>query len=251
MLLLVACGRTDIRSASGAGGSLPTVDPCAPHGVRLCSEPECPLAVGACPGIGCTPAADRDTGVSDPDVGVCWLDIPTFLTEVCNGCDDGEVCLHRSPDELVCVPWEVCDSLYHFSAESVCRYADKSPFDDRPLAIGTCPAAAKEKLCGGGCGGCPKDGGEYRCTGRSADRPHGICVRVIGPTVFSPCSFGPAGDVLQACFHDDLCAVFDVAPPADVVARRFGVCLPKEDCLAKAALTPLHCFDQAGDDKAF
>jgi len=263
---LAGCGRTSLDgqgvggmwsgsqgstgSSAGAAGSL-----CDPAGIRVCHDPECPVIPGECPPLGCTPAANLETGAPE-QAGVCWLDIPTFLSEPCIACNDGEVCVHRSPTELICVPFAVCDSLAKLGAPTVCRYADKSPFTDAPPASGPCPPGQSGILCDGGCGPCNDSPPLhlFRCVGRSATRPHGLCVETASgtPNLGFRCSYAPDGSPIQACPTKlgELCAVFSVGPPDDIVAQSFGICVPGTECVAAATAMPLRCLDANGSNQA-
>jgi len=253
-----ACGaRSSLETsgpAGGAGGvgssksSTGTAALCDPAGIRLCKNPECPLAPGACPGLGCTPSADRETGAPET-TGVCWDDIPTFVTEQCSACKGDQVCVHRSSTELVCVPFAVCDALYKLGAGAACRYGDKSPFTDEPIAQSpVCPPGHDYQICGGACGDCLGTGGYAdRCVGRSASRPIGICTDGM-PYL---CSFKEDGTAIQPCADAvSYCAIFKLAPPDDVYARLYGVCVGKAACVADAQVTPLLCLGSNGTDHA-
>jgi hypothetical protein len=237
-----ATGQTSASSSAsttGAGG------PCTVDGIRLCKNPECTIPAGACPGLGCTPAADRETGMPE-EAGVCWADVPNFLTESCTACKDGEVCVHRSPTELFCVPFDVCDRLYKLGATTACRYADKTPFTDAPLESGaSCPLGMTNLLCGGACGAC-KITYPWACVGRSATRPFGVCVSAF--SVNQPpflCSYDATGKPIQPCTLG-WCAVFDNPAPDNVISQRFGVCMPGNDCVSASKGTPLKCLDAVG-----
>ena len=249
-------------SSAGAGGFAPH-PPCASaDGVRLCGGDEgCAwLEPPECPGYGCTPARNRDT-FAPADVGVCWADVEHAAGVPCVGCPDGDVCLQRADDQLVCASVAVCEALWDLGATSVCRYADRSGYDHRPLPVpaGPCPGgeASVDKLCGGACGDCIQPG--FRCTGRFPDHPFGVCAyqeeeggRDVALAVH-PCSLGADGKVLLDCTDTlidlTLCAVFGTPVVDQVAALRNGLCLTEGTCLAAAAHLPggMSCFDAEGN----
>lgn len=220
---------------------------CAPDGVRLCGGTEdCPeLGFEECPGVGCTPVSDRDT-TADLAVGVCWPDVPDWVNRKCHACPDGDVCVHRGTDGLDCVPFSVCAALDELGAGQSCRYADKSAFDGDalPTPAGPCPGGAGDFSCGGDCGDCFIG----LCTGRSPGRPFGLCVGTASNGL--ACSAPAGGAVSPPCSYFQYCAVFDADAADDPVARRFGVCMEKEECLGAAAVLPggLRCIDEDGQE---
>jgi len=258
-------GAEPSSSATGAGGFAPH-EPCASsEGVRLCGgAADCEwLVPPECLGFGCTVALDG-TSFDPGGAGVCWADLPDAAGRQCSACDDGDVCIQRTTDQLVCAPPGVCDALWDLGATAVCRYADKSAYDHQPLPAPSspCPGGPQKAwpeglpfMCGGDCGPC--DDYFQRCTGRSPIHPFGICVNVedafSDPETVRTCSLSLDGTVLENCdtfgYEDTLCAVFDV-PPNDVsAARKYGVCLRGEACSQAAQSLPggIHCYD--GDGK--
>ncbi len=241
---VVACGATvvitpddDSDGAGGASGS------CEVAGVRLCGVPGCePLEFEACPGLGCTPAVDRDTG--EPlAVGVCWPDLPGWPARSCFACDEGEACIHRTADELSCVPIEVCAELYARGFGSACRYSDKSAYTGEAVpSLPTCPTT-DYGICGGDCQGCGA-----ACGGRSPLHPWGVCTD-LSSTSFVGCGLTAGGPVEPACISTwPLCAVWAVGPQDQPVADRFGVCLTDDSCkeAATALQGGIRCYDASG-----
>jgi hypothetical protein len=223
--------------------------------VRLCGgDEDCPaLEPPECPGFGCTPA--RDVVDFEPsDAGVCWADVKDAAAQQCHGCPDGQVCLQRSEDQLVCVEPGVCEALWDLGARDVCRYADKTRYDGRPLAApNLCPGWP---ACGPNCPPC-YDAYRARCVGRSPNHPWGLCAVVHegvghGQEDVPACALAPDGSVLIGCAQsglgDAFCTVFDV-PQEDVpAARRFGLCLFEGQCVAAAQLLPnwVRCYNDRG-----
>lgn len=247
-----AAGGASSGGADGAGGFAPHPECAAAEGTRICGGASCPwLEPPDCLGYGCTPALTRDA-LAPSDGGVCWADLPGAGAELCYGCPEGQLCIHRTAEQLVCVPAGVCEALWDLGVRDVCRYTDKSPYDHQPIpsAGSECPGDAGYPLCGGGCPSC----GDGRCNGRSPSRPFGICARPSDPgdnQVSSPIRFcSPDGKTPneRACWaHDWACAVFDPSG-LDPIARRYGTCLGIESCLRVAKHLPggLSCFDSEG-----
>jgi hypothetical protein len=171
----------------------------------------------------------------------------------CSSCDDGEVCIQRDADQLVCVSPHVCEALWDIGVRGVCRYADKRTYDHQPLPLapGGCPGAAnKHVICGGGCGLC---GVGDRCVGRSPDHPFGICTNSSAPSLaeFAPCSITEAGmaewcDPFHAQDRSWACAVFRVPDADRKAALRYGTCVYRDSCRLAAAALPggVSCFDE-------
>ncbi len=259
-------GAADGTAASGAGasasGGFASHAPCmSADGVRVCGgDEDCPeLAPPECPGFGCTSALDRDD--FEPSVaGVCWADVDGAAGLQCHACRDGEACVQRYPDQLVCVSVTVCEALWDLGARDVCRWADKSRYDHQPLppAPSTpCPEGEHGFMCGGSCGDCQDD---ERCTGRSPSHPYGICAFHAkagpNPEVQVPrCIMNEQGDVIESCSQPSsspLCAVFETAPEDASAAHRYGVCLFDVVCLHLAEVLPggLRCYDVHGNQVA-
>ena len=142
-------------------------------------------------------------------------------------------------DILECVPVDVCVALWNLGARDVCRYADKSRFDDRPLPHATgCPKPAGQyHACGGECAPCEI---ADRCVGVSPDHPFGLCNgdAMSGYDSAFSCGHGCA-----------VCAVFDVPAFDFKLAFQYGVCMASVDaCLDFASRLPggLGCYDATG-----
>jgi hypothetical protein len=240
-------------STGDSGGATIFIDAAAvsacmsSEGVRICGgSAGCPwLDTTQCPG-GCTTPLDRD-GTPQSAVGVCWSDAADKGSVSCAVCDDGEGCLQRTPDQLVCIPIGVCESLWGGGATSLCRYADKSAYDDEPLPPEptTCPTGVPNQhvFCGGACGACGP-GNAQRCIGRSPKHPVGICANLNGegdpnsPSDIPTCSIGGSG---VTCPHQEAtnyCGVFAVASVDQETAQLYGVCIDTQDCLAMQASLP-------------
>ena len=254
-----ACGGRSIESDGGDAGAHPSTDAStafvdaagvaacvSSEGVRICGgNAGCPwLDTTECPG-GCTPPLDHD-GTPQSAVGVCWTDAADKGAVSCAVCNDGEGCLQRTSDQLVCVPIGVCASLWSDGATTLCRYADKSSYDDRllPPEPSSCPSndSHAQIFCGGACGGCPL-GDADRCIGRSPDHPVGICVDLFGagdpenPSDIPTCSVSqnigcPAEDATAVC------GVFAVARTDQIAAETDGVCIEAQECQAMEAALP-------------
>lgn len=187
----------------------------------------------ACPPVGCTAVGDRESLAAEP-AGVCWPDIDHWVSQSCIACEPGDVCVTRSAGGLFCVPFELCHALELLGAGDSCRFADKSAFDDRPLAKALCPDVPG--ICSEDCERCQL--GDH-CTGRSSSQPFGLCVR--GAAEARGCDAAAAD-----CFSFELCASF-VVPSADQpVADAFGVCVRSEDCLGAASMGVVRCYDKQG-----
>lgn len=243
---------TDGGDAAGgsAGGGLGGLgafggDPCrSVDGVRLCGGTAAACGwVGAdeCPGGGCARPFDRVLG-GEAVAGLCFSDLADNGSRPCWGCNDGEVCVEREKDELVCVPASVCASLWELGAKGVCRYADLSAYDGRPLPIlSKCPSSKPESLlCGGACSGCPGVG-PPACTGRSPDHPQGFC------TSFEAWCALSGTEYVQSCAQG-YCGVFHVAPADQPAALRYGRCLglPYCEMLAEELPGGFDCYDKSG-----
>jgi hypothetical protein len=240
-LLVASCGGRTGRSdaydspSSTVGGDDPTA--CLIDGVRFCgfgaaASPCGSLDTSACPG-GCTPAIGRSGLPSS--VGVCWSDLPDKGTRPCTQCRDGEVCVYRATDELICVDERICRALWAHGAEDVCRYADKSAYDRAPVpsAPAACPAGLERQtiLCGP-CGTC----GSPACIGRSPRHPIGVC-----PNSSNDCSvsdLSAPGKHVFGCAGDELCGVFRDAAGDTEEARRYGLCMSQVFCDRIAAALP-------------
>ena len=265
LFLCAACGaRTELDDDDGAAGAdagdashdTGPSGPCEADGVRFCGGICPPLDPPTCPGTGCS-ASDRGS-FSPLGEGVCWADLSGGEgVDACDACNDGDVCAERGTN-LVCVPFDVCAELYALGAVTACRYADKSLYDDEPLATpsGACPASRPGVLCGGDCGACPDWTETTRCVGRSADRAFGICARAVGSELWT-CGVDPSGAWSRPCpltyiydgpnGKDDLvCAVFDTD---SVAAGAYGLCEPKGACQAAYdASGGIHCYLPNGAD---
>lgn len=257
---LLACGaRSDIDFGDvvGSGGPDASFGPhplCASaSGVRLCGgDPPCPeIPAPVCPGYGCQHASDVTTGVQ-ANGGICIADLPDYGTFPCYACKDGEACLTRPNGDLVCVPVDVCHALWDIGVRDVCRYADKSIYDDRPLALpstGACPR--KYTLCGGACT-CLYP--EERCTGRSATRGYGFCEGALGlglhPEDIRGCSLSASSYPLIWCDPNYpetwVCGVYKNGPQSAVVSRKYGTCIGREACIQLRGLMNIECYDAHG-----
>ena len=264
-IAVLVCG--GMVAACGARTELASSDPSAndagigPHplcasagGVRLCGgDPPCPeLPPPVCKGVGCQRALDALTGAPSAG-GACLADVPDYGNTPCNACRDGEACLMRGSGELVCVPLDVCHALWDIGVRNVCRYSDKSAFDDRPIAPPptACPELARSlpgALCGGACGDCtyPLD----RCSGRSPTRPYGICNRTYFSADIATCSIGPSGVPSHWCNatrqNDYVCVVYKNGTDSVALGKRYGSCLPPNYCLAFRTLLGFDCYDSNG-----
>jgi hypothetical protein len=280
MVLVAACGsRTNPiatseqdamqdarRSLSGDSGAIRTAR-CSDTHVRICRGS---LELPECPGLGCTAVLDVTSGAPEP-AGVCWADAKGGDgNDLCFGCEDGEVCAQRERNKLVCVCESVCFALAAAGAATGCRYADKRAFDARPLAqpLASCPVdkagPLKAALCGGACGDCPTYTSQ-RCSGRSADRPFGVCpfpkFLGSGASEMDICSVGTDGRWTRRCLFEwkdngpygrepAVCEVYDnPAFSDDLAAREYGLCVPRSVCQAAArAMGGIHCYSDVGVD---
>lgn len=262
-LVIIACGsRSGLEVGEKEGepdGSTPDVtrpdtgplDPCLVNGVRMCGPLCPPLGTPQC----CTAAYDGVSGAAAL-AGACWLDLPDLGQRDCAGCEDGETCVYRAANRLVCVPEGVCRALFIMGAAGVCRYADKSGYDGRPLAAppSSCPSGSDGKtlankfaLCGGACGPCtgPPQFYQAPCSGRSADRPYGIC-----PTRYPPDALVNSVDKIQRCSSDAdcpginsaFCAVFRVGSLDQSESRAYGACMKPARCTDAAIAGQVTCY---------
>lgn len=209
---------------------------CVVDGVRLCGPGCPPVGTPDC----CTAVHDRSSG-SALNAGLCWLDLPDVGQRECAACQDGEVCVHRSKDSLVCVPRALCDALTDLGAQQACRYADKTPFDGRPLAKPPtiCPyLVAYHWLCGGGCGDCLKG----ICTGRSADRAWGICMYPTSVDLHTPDNVEVCSSRSNCTQSSSACVVYTLSSAADqTVADQYGFCTDFKRCLSVNGYSPAYC----------
>jgi hypothetical protein len=255
-------------SCGGKAAPLPIEDePIPPHppcasadGIRICGGGAAcpPLPYPECAGEGCTAAHDLATG--DPaEGGACWADASDKGIFRCGECNDGDACIQRRSDQLVCVSVHVCEALWDVGIQDVCRYGDLSLYDHRPLpaAPAACPAerAAEGVLCGGGCGPCKLG----RCVGRSPGRPFGVCRQrnrdpssagLDRPGAYYGCSKDASGtcpDYLYGSPEEGrpaVCAVFDLPDEGDeTLAENAGICMKADACRAVSQILPMHCFD--------
>ena len=271
-VIVASCGgRTQLGSSNGSADATTETSsgpsgPCEADGVRICGG-TCPLLdISECPGRGCTDVLESLSDVPT-SLGLCWSDMRDGEgADACTACKDGDACVQRATNQLVCVPYEICAALSERGASSACRYADKAPFTGASLssAPATCPATKPGTLCGGGCGDCPS-WTLQRCTGRSATRPYGICPRTIlanndDPTNVATCAVDTNGDWTLPCpvpqMYDPpkdkpepaVCLVF--AGGDETAARAYGVCTPESDCQSINAtlVGGVHCFSSTGLD---
>ncbi|MFO0554589.1 MAG: hypothetical protein U0271_39800 [Polyangiaceae bacterium] len=240
--LLMACWACGVRDDAftglgGAGAWPPPViggGSCSPANVRLCggSQGCAPLGFEDCPGVGCTPVADRDTGES-LDVGVCWPDIEQWVSSRCLACDSDEVCVRRAEDGvLYCVPVEVCEALWAQGAGNACRYADRSAYIHQPLARAN--GCIEPYACGGDC---ECDAG---CAGRSPRQPFGLC-RAEGVEPTTQCH--PGGDT---CLPGERCAVFVVPKEDRGAAEEYGICYWTDQCQMAESSGIVRCYEASG-----
>ncbi len=277
LALVVACGaRADISNESIPGSGLGAADAgfevstdgapldlCDPDGVRLCGD-GCPDLItpdsstfdieagNVCLGYGCLPTKDIQHFTSQ-SAGVCWADAQSIAKYPCGTCNDGEVCVQKSPSDLVCMPEDVCRALWTLGVRDVCRYADFHPYDGRPVATPAqaCPFVAKDgpqRVCSGACPPCP---GVERCVGRSPDHPFGLCRDdFVGGLEPQPSAFPPCKTCLATLPSDAGygCAVFDGSDNA-ALAHAGGFCMPVKDCLQIGKLFPggMSCYDGSGN----
>ncbi|MEZ4220759.1 MAG: hypothetical protein R3B13_07490 [Polyangiaceae bacterium] len=215
-------------------------------GVRLCGgDANCAWVAGdECPGGGCARPFDHDLG-GDSVAGICYSDLGDKGSRACLECEDGEVCLERYENDLVCVPEEVCAKLWKLGARGVCRYSDLSAYDGRPLPrLSTCPHADPKTwtlLCGGACPTCKSDF-PTPCSGRSPDHPQGFC-----SYDWKWCALSESG-YDQPCDKELNCGVFHVGSKDANVAKQYGRCLAQDDCALMAQELPggFDCYDADG-----
>jgi hypothetical protein len=262
VVVVVACGGTERLPSHGADAAAgddadASSTPCSAGGVRICGM-GCPtLDTTSCPG-GCQPVSTLSGG--DAGISVCWSDDPS-ADVLCSVCSDGQACLQRTPSSLVCVPLDLCAHLWDIGVRDVCRYADKSTYDDEPLATPSgCPADATILVCGGTCTGCPDPGSANRCVGRSPNHPFGICPPDDGaadpndPSSIAVCSFTNDGYTVP-CVQPGSpdgpvsCAVFQTPASDESVARLYGLCIDQGLCTQMATDFPggLQCYDAGGN----
>jgi hypothetical protein len=254
---------SDVAADRGPSG------PCMVDGVRVCGG-GCPwLSTPECPGRGCTAVFDVVSAAPE-GAGVCWADAaPGGGVDLCFACHDGDACVLREPDKLVCIDIAVCAKLKDLGAGGACRYVDKQAYDGRALLTppATCPidksGSVQAALCGGGCGGCPS-WTSGRCSGRSATRGFGVCAynESFGPLEpIAVCSVDANGKWTRPCKSDQIdngpyprepavCEVYANAGALDdAAARTYGLCVPLSVCQAAAhAVGGLHCFNPLGLD---
>jgi hypothetical protein len=259
VVLIASCGGLTSSSALSArdGTSYP---PCAPANVRICGV-SCPqLDATQCQGGGCENVSSL--AGTPASAGVCFSDDRDAGLS-CAVCADGEACLQRDPDHLVCIPVEVCQRLWDLGVRDVCRYADKSAFDGRPLPSRTdCPSDATRTMCGGSCPPCFPVSGAAACIGRSPDHPFGLCPSVgsvaddADPQRYFVCSL-VGTTYAEACPPTDpsfnapyACAVFHTSEADVPAAKKYGLCIPPDNCRETAAAFPggLDCYGPDGTE---
>lgn len=237
-------------SSGGAGGVGSGGQPCAtPEGVRLCggTASECAwVPPDACPGGGCTRPYDRLLG-GPAQGGACLSDLADNASRTCMNCDDGEVCLERRQGELYCVPESVCAGLWRVGVRGVCRYADLSAYDGRPLATASaCPTSVPKPRNDLRCSPpCTTRCTTSPCTGRSADHPIGLC---LGLRISSKdyCALDGAKYTSPCDWHQSYCGFFRVSAADRVVASQYGSCLRIDTCLWLSSHLPggFDCYDE-------
>jgi hypothetical protein len=230
ILVIIACGaRTNVDGNSAGDGSHAPHDTCrSTDGIRICGGECPPISAPTCPGYGCTPAFDFEAARSS-EYGVCWSDRADESARPCGACREGEVCIQRAANELVCTSRAVCDALAEIGAAHVCRYTDLSPYDGRQLAVqsGSCPGQ-QFVVCGGVCGGCTSG----VCTGRSPLHAFGLCNRqAITMTV--PLTCAQCGGT---------CAAFEGPGVPQTLGYAYGICMLIQDCLAVAKIVRVGCY---------
>lgn len=239
--LLLGCGARDAlpdegNSATfGSTGVLAVLD-CDPAGVRLCGgETGCPaLGFDECPGVGCTPVADRYTG--EPlDVGICWPDLYDWVQQPCTTCDADQACA-RYADTLgyYCVPLEVCGALLAMGGGNGCRYTDGSAFTGDALSLdsSTCDKGS-DTHCGPACRACESVVLDQVCMGLSPTSPVGACVTDGAPETCSRDA--------PAC-NAGVCMVFEVPPEDQAFADAHGVCQNEALCEDMQAAGAARCY---------
>jgi hypothetical protein len=234
LLVFCACSRTDIDGFDSVGGS--EVLDCSPDGIRICGA-GCPSLGDTCLGFGCT-AADDIASFVPSTAGVCWADAPDVTATLCGKCTDGDVCIQRGPNQLVCVPESVCFNLWQRGVSDVCRYADLTPYTGSALSSeGGCPFddGYAPIVCAGSCASCA-DGAV--CEGRSPSHPYGLCRSTNTEDDCDQC--------MQVPNQNQACAVLNVNVADLPVAKTFGgFCMDRPRCLAVAKALPggMTCFD--------
>ncbi len=248
VLVVPACSGSVITQqggtggAAGVGGGAGETGSCVtPSGIRLCGAGCGWLDAPDCPGLGCAKGEDINTGKA-VDAGVCLPDIGGDITGQCWDCPDGDACFDQHGVGLVCVPEEVCRELWLLGVKNVCRYADKSAYDARPLAApgSKCPDAYH--MCGGPC---PCAGPPLTCTGRSADRRFGLCTDTDSPYVRCEVQTGQ----WNGCATGYTCGVFKNAGDQPA-ALAYGVCMGADGCRYLRAHLPggFLCYDPNGNE---
>jgi hypothetical protein len=200
-------------------------------GVRICGgSARCPwLTAPDCPGRGC-----EETG-PDSGTGVCFSDLSDLGDRLCTACNDGEVCAFRGAADLVCVPQDLCATLWNAGGTSACRYADKSAYTNLvlPVPSGACPGnlgaspGLSAIICGGPCGACSPGA---PCAGRSPGRPFGVCAEYNFDGM--PTEGSCAGAALPGS-----CGIFEVAPADQPEADKYGFII-MADCPEIATSLP-------------
>lgn len=244
MSFVVGCGARDAllddeRAASGDNGStgaFAVVD-CDPGGVRLCGgDFGCPpLDFEACPGVGCTPVADRDTG-APLDLGICWPDLENWVGRPCLSCDADEACARYADDlRYYCVPLEVCGALLAMGGGAGCRYTDGSAFTGEAISLdpSTCDKNSGVQ-CGPACADCDGPQDEV-CMGLSPTSPVGVCIFDNSPYA---CERGgpPCGGSSQTCM------VFNVPAADQAFADGHGICEVDWVCEGAAKSGAVTCY---------
>lgn len=261
LVVVTACGaRTMLDTTIPDTTEIEPHDACkSASGVRICggTRPCPPIPAPECPGYGCTDGFDFVADAA-ANGGICAADLPDLGDTPCYACPDGDECFARSPDDLVCVPADVCDALWDEGIRNVCFYADKSRYDHRviPPAAADCPGGAAGVLCGGGCGTCNTPPQTTRCTGRSPDRSHGLCALDVefkepsAPGAFEPCSLPANGGApLAWCklFSGSTCAVFAHSDPIEQAqAKKNAFCISRSMCVSIASVAGIECYDEFG-----
>lgn len=192
-------------------------------------------------------AANRVDRATPSSGGACLADLPDEAQSPCVACLDGEACLTKNNGDLVCVSIDVCHALWDIGVRDVCRYADKSLYDDKPLAPApsTCPVVGL--VCNQKCG-CAR--ADERCTGRSATRGWGICTPGV-PGPVKGCRLHQSGTSLSystwcADFQPEIwaCAVFDNGPSDPTIDLDYGLCMTTVQCQVLEGPLHMRCYDQ-------
>jgi hypothetical protein len=246
---------TTSNDTGSSGGFAPHPECAASDGTRICGGEACPwLEPPECVGYGCASALSRDS-LEASNGGVCWADLPSAGAELCYGCPEGDACIHRTAEQLICGSIGVCEALWDLGVTDVCRYADKTPYDHQPIPnppSAECPGGDVGALCGGGCSPCNPS---QRCVGRSPTHPFGLCASKGSdddPANYvrrcSPDETGEDSPCINIQWSPEVaCAVFE-GTGAPKLARRYGLCLSKDDCLHAAAHLPggVVCYNDKG-----